>query len=149
MPLALESTRGKLTFLSILWGSSHHSENRALAFLPALRSHSSGSGMLDYVTALFIAYRFTSFSLYCVGLFIYYYYYYYIYFFKSKEERATKRHRGLRAWSSVTLNVSRDMVFTTRKGHLHDICSKVQKSNHTKNSTDNPTISYLGHHIHI
>ena len=26
-------------------------------------------------------------------------------FFKSKEERATKRHRGLRAWSSVTLNV--------------------------------------------
>lgn len=81
MPLALESTRGKLTFLSILWGSSHHSENRALAFLPALRSHSSGSGMLDYVTALFIAHRFTSFSLYCVGLFIYYYYYYYIFFF--------------------------------------------------------------------
>lgn len=32
MPLALEPRRGKLTSVSVLWGSSHHSENRALAF---------------------------------------------------------------------------------------------------------------------
>lgn len=32
MPLALEPRRGKLTSVSVLWGSSHHSENGALAF---------------------------------------------------------------------------------------------------------------------
>lgn len=31
MPLALEPRRGKLTSILVLWGSSHHSENGALA----------------------------------------------------------------------------------------------------------------------